>query len=398
MVQIPPPAEAIDDLYQVERGLIITNQSLGNFINSEVPKRASNLSLSQSPNTLTGLRGVHSIYRLVDSGVPSVTCDFNGGPGGALINRSGQSIDQTRATDADLNYSRDDFERRTESEWRITFWRNGIGIHPTFGSIYTQFDHASDFILAKASSHVSFGSNSVIVSHSPDLWSVLPHYDDLACLLAVKTSIESSGVDDQGINAIGWLDPNSPPSGNDNDVNFKYSDDPMRILKGYLIGSMRSIDVQKMISGYRRSKNTNPMLGIISAYYYDAIGDIDNIRRTASYYADIGQAIPIDVAMICRVPLKFTEHIGLSIDLPGVGESAPPFPDAPDFVWRARQAIPDAHIAGIAPVLLAGWRFLDMLPDGVRQLNAGFAGKLTKAPISTFRTSNGASDLAITKS
>ena len=115
LVRTPPPPEAVDDLYKVTRGLIITNQSLGNFVDAEVPKRASKLNLSQSPNTLSGLRGVHSIYRLVESidffspTFPDVT-NFDVS-GEEMTLRPGQSIDDVRAAPADKHYSRDDFER-----------------------------------------------------------------------------------------------------------------------------------------------------------------------------------------------------------------------------------------------------------------------------------------------
>ena len=223
----------------------------------------------------------------------------------------------------------------------------------------------------------------------------MPYYKDLACLLAVKTSNEPGGNDDRGVNAIGWLDPASPPSGSDNNTfDFKYTDDPMRILKGFLVGSMRAVDVQKMLLDYRMGKHANPMLGIIAAYYYDAIGDIDNIRRMASFYPENNQAVPIDVAIMCRLPLKFTEHYGLSMDIPAVVESARPFPNAPNFLWCARLARA-SRIGGLAPVLLAGWRFLGIMPDGARRLIDRFAEDLTDAPISTFRTRNGASDFII---
>ncbi len=159
LVQTPPPPEAVDDLYKVTRGLIITNQSLGNFVDAEVPKRASKLNLSQSPNTLSGLRGVHSIYRLVESidllssTFPDVT-NFDVS-GEEMTLRPGQSIDDVRAAPADKHYSRDDFERQTESEWRITFWRNGIGIKPEIGSIHTQYDHVPNFIRSQTGESTS---------------------------------------------------------------------------------------------------------------------------------------------------------------------------------------------------------------------------------------------------
>ena len=39
-------------------------------------------------------------------------------------------------------------------------------------------------------------------------------------------------------------------------------------------------------------------MGVISAYLYDAIGDMKSIRRMASFYAKYSQAIPYDIALL----------------------------------------------------------------------------------------------------
>jgi hypothetical protein len=45
----------------------------------------------------------------------------------------------------------------------------------------------------------------------------------------------------------------------------------------------------------------DPLVGVISAYLYDSIGDIDSIRQMAFYYAKAQQAIPYDIALLASL-------------------------------------------------------------------------------------------------
>lgn len=117
----------------------------------------------------------------------------------------------------------------------------------------------------------------------------------------------------------------------------------------------------------RYGKHQNPMLGAIAAYLYDYIGDRDSIRRTAYYYAQVGQPIPYDIVLMGLLETQW-EANGLVADIPSVPARRPQAgqPPQPDFVTHATPECKGVAVAGRCPWLRQGWDFV-AVPDEVEK-------------------------------
>ena len=87
-------------------------------------------------------------------------------------------------------------------------------------------------------------------------------------------------------------------------------------------GAIRSEQAADWAADLRRFKHADPVLGVIAAYLYDAVGDVENIRRMASYYAVHGEAVPYDIALLAALTARRTEH-GFEVDVPAISARAP---------------------------------------------------------------------------
>ncbi|AGP38332.1 hypothetical protein SCE1572_29935 [Sorangium cellulosum So0157-2] len=125
-------------------------------------------------------------------------------------------------------------------------------------------------------------------------------------------------------------------------------------------GGLRASDVLDEAVDLRHKKHVDPVLGAVSAYLYDAIGDLDNIRRMAWAYHDNHQAIPYDVALLAQLEAHVGSDGLLRVDIPAVPAREPRTEKEERFSWT-HQATPPARavVAGFWPLLRQGWAFLD---------------------------------------
>jgi hypothetical protein len=98
---------------------------------------------------------------------------------------------------------------------------------------------------------------------------------------------------------------------------------------------------------------------VLSAYLYDSIGDIDNIRRTAWFYQDHHQPIPYDVALLAQLTGRRGNHV-LHASIPAVSKREPRTDQERRFAWTY-DAMPAAEgvVGGFWPMMRQGWTFLD---------------------------------------
>lgn len=113
----------------------------------------------------------------------------------------------------------------------------------------------------------------------------------------------------------------------------------------------------------RQGKLADPVRGVISAYLYDALGDVDSIRRMAFYYVQHGQPIPYDVALLAGLgggPVGDT----LRAHVPATKSRKPrtPAEERFDWAWSATPDI-DGVVGGFWPWLRQGWAYLDEPSD-----------------------------------
>lgn len=125
-------------------------------------------------------------------------------------------------------------------------------------------------------------------------------------------------------------------------------------------GALRAADIPDLSIELRMMKHADPVLGVISAYLYDSIEDVDSIRRMAWFYIDHHQAIPYDIALLAQVPGRRNENGLLEIDLPAVPPREPRSEKEAATSW-ACQPTPSARgtVAGFWPWMKQGWPFLD---------------------------------------
>jgi hypothetical protein len=109
----------------------------------------------------------------------------------------------------------------------------------------------------------------------------------------------------------------------------------------------------------RQLKHVDPVLGVISAYLYDAIGDVESIRRMAYFYVRHEQAIPYDIALL---GLLHGSHLGgeLWVAIPPVPKRKPrtPLEEANDWTFLETQASA-GMVGGDWPWLRQGWTYLE---------------------------------------
>jgi hypothetical protein len=141
----------------------------------------------------------------------------------------------------------------------------------------------------------------------------------------------------------------------------KYSDTEAIVarLNAGIIASGESYRLAAML---RERKHDNFVLGIIAAYLYDSVGDIDNIRRIATYYVQQRQPVPFDVALLTGAEIKPGLGDALIFDIPAV-EPRKPRTRAErlrSYTFRAMSASRNAPILATIPLLRQGWTLLEL--------------------------------------
>ncbi|MES1947141.1 hypothetical protein C84B14_07328 [Salinisphaera sp. C84B14] len=161
----------------------------------------------------------------------------------------------------------------------------------------------------------------------------------------------------------------------------------VEILGRLEAGLLSSADSASMAAVVREGKHSDPVRGCIAAYLYDAIGDVRNIRRVASYYAHNSQPVPLDVALLCDEQIYTGEHGELLVDIPEIEASKPRTRDEAKrgFTHNAMAAAPRVPVAGNVPWMAAGWSRLADAPlsetlESWREQTTAVRGHLRDSP------------------
>ena len=112
----------------------------------------------------------------------------------------------------------------------------------------------------------------------------------------------------------------------------------------------------------RMDKHRDLVLGAIAAHLYVSVGDTDNIRRMASYYAYHKQPIPFDIALLTGDPIRPVGGMFL-LDVPQV-EAREPRTDIEkrySYTYEATPPYPAVPILGMVPLLRRAWTFLEIV-------------------------------------
>lgn len=154
-------------------------------------------------------------------------------------------------------------------------------------------------------------------------------------------------------------------------------------------GSVRSGVASDLAVKLRRMKHVDPVLGVLSAYLYEPMDDIDNIRRMASYYIESGQAIPYDIALLGGLHLASTDG-GLTAKVPEVGARQPRTEGERSAIWTHEPTeARSGAVGGFWPWMRQGWAFMDHLIGAGTELDTAelvrIRAGLTRSRFTTFR-------------
>jgi hypothetical protein len=139
----------------------------------------------------------------------------------------------------------------------------------------------------------------------------------------------------------------------------------------------------------RMKKHANPVLGVISAYLYDSVGDRDSIRRMAWFYVQHGQAIPYDIAFLAELPVVGFDEDQLCVEVPATKRRKANTASEKDNKWITR-ATPKAkgRVAGRWPWLRQGWPYVADPSEAERMMTYGVEPALKGLLSSPFTTLN----------
>jgi Caspase domain len=159
-------------------------------------------------------------------------------------------------------------------------------------------------------------------------------------------------------------------------------------------GGLRADATADMAVELRREKHADPVRGVISAYLYDSIGDVESVRRMAYFYLQHDQPIPYDIALLAQLDGELREGRLLWTTVPAV-PARQPLTEAERAVEWSYQATREVSgpVGGLSPWLRQGWAFLDdPAADGhtlVLPAVAEAAARLTPARFATLDATGG---------
>ncbi|HEX7930832.1 MAG TPA: hypothetical protein VF470_08015, partial [Sphingomicrobium sp.] len=121
-------------------------------------------------------------------------------------------------------------------------------------------------------------------------------------------------------------------------------------------GSLTLNEASDLAVNLRMMKHVNPVLGVISAYLYDAVGDVDSIRRMAYFYVHHNQAIPFDIAFLADLGTQGSADGSLRAEVPALGERRPRTRNEGAVPWTTAATLKvEGPVAGRMPWMRQGW-------------------------------------------
>src|SRR5260370_10180224 len=190
---------------------------------------------------------------------------------------------------------------------------------------------------------VGMGENSVLEQPTP----VLIQFADglFAAVTALPGFIASIICDEKGVAALVYREVYSP------ETLAAATESAISELER---GGWRADAATNFAVELRQLKHADPVLGVISAYLYDSINDVDSVRRMAYYYIENKQPIPYDIAMLARIEAEWRDGL-LWVNVPAVEERTPRTADEQNFSWT-HEATPSAagRVGGLSAWVRAG--------------------------------------------
>jgi hypothetical protein len=139
-------------------------------------------------------------------------------------------------------------------------------------------------------------------------------------------------------------------------------------------GTLDIAETTDLATDLRMLKHVNPVLGVICAYLYDAIGDQDSIRRMAYFYVQNYQAIPYDIAFLADLASQEHPDGRLRAIVPPLPEREPRTEHEGEFQWTTTSTpAAEGSIGGRVFWLRQGWPFLASATPSETAMGSGIA-------------------------
>uniref|UniRef100_B8HUT5 Peptidase C14 caspase domain-containing protein n=1 Tax=Cyanothece sp. (strain PCC 7425 / ATCC 29141) TaxID=395961 RepID=B8HUT5_CYAP4 len=416
-LSVPDPrGDNLDSLYLELGRRVVTSQSLANYLETHVPEIALlEAGKIQTPLCETGFRPQKNDYVEFAEGISKSLSLIEISPSLPEINQRDFINYKMALSQQELQLNR---INRSRSKWRAPFveavqdyiqssgsWsRNSqfgpclvvsnrlpelVGqdphIMPEIWQRWGWDNERMGYWFWEANGFLNTANSNVVIVNVEDLYSPVILFRDLWCAMTFKEVLAQNDNAIGGVDLLAW--------------GGKYSHRPSRAeqlsrgelhsteaLKGLSEGTLNSDDIRLFTRTMRLMKHVDPMLGIVAAYLYNRIGDIDNIRRMCYYYGYYNQDVPFDIAMLAGVTLEYNkEQRYFAINVPEVREvpAAERAENAPEFTWENTPSV-NVNVAGVTPVLRVGWQHIRNSKHRIHRQCLELVDHLTEAPIATF--------------
>jgi hypothetical protein len=372
---------------------MITSRSLAAYLQSEVPKVAARYNKNLNPTAMPNFPEGSDIYFGDGSAiVPPTFPDWPPPPTSVSSSdvhiNVGSSIDSISPASHDFNISfqksilpKDIVQKKRRSK------RAAAKPAPTFlDRLRAQrrpdsFETQSGFAVSGASVQTLWAPAGVYRSQhgEPGWWRVgiaettpleqaspvLIEFANglFAAVTALPKFIATLVCDEQGVSALIYREVYAPET---------TAATAERAISELERGALRADAATNFAVDLRQFKHVDPVLGVISAYLYDSINDVDSIRRMASYYIENEQPIPYDIALLARIDAEWRNG-QLWVQVPAVSERKPRTEEEGKFVWTY-EATPSVTgvVGGLWPWMRQGWASLqDYRDDGSKLVSEG---------------------------
>jgi hypothetical protein len=216
------------------------------------------------------------------------------------------------------------------------------------------------------------------------LFVMIPLFEKLIATVHLRTEYgdDARGASASGCSRLSW----SPEEMLE--LHQQKTRDAMRVMNALTRGDLGGRDAAEIAAldpdDFRHGKHGNPMLGVVSAYLYDLVGDTDSISRMCHYYTSSGQPVPFDIALLSGGEMRERkEGPGWEVHYSAVHEDDRRATSRqPSYLWE-KTPHGVGRVAGAAPILRSGWNRLGSRPNALFREFARLSDRLTMAPIAT---------------
>ena len=409
----PAEKDALSPVYLKLNEHKVSSESLADYLEKYVPDAALDIGKLQTPQCDPGFRAFDDVY-----------VEFpTGAAGTSMASASGSDIFLHHTGPATTAISSDDPKQNerfllSRSEWRRPYVRDlvseilllkgkspGYGVpgplllssefaEPRVSLPGTEFNgpnvgellqkpnkfRGTTIMVEGGKGFANSGRSSVYLAHAGPWHCAITMHHNLWCT-AILDNYGSEPGARGGTELLTWGDWVDP---GEEHLRIDSRLSAAEALKGLSSGALSTRDIPRLASDMRYEKHVDTMYGIIPAYLYHRIGDVDNIRRMCSFYNVHNQDVPFDIALLTQLRLLPRPDGGFFVDVPPIPAIPPEMrqPDLPDFAWQATAHV-TVNVAGVTPTLRLGWQMLVFSKHAMHRKCLELAEHLTESSIAT---------------